>query len=89
MTGADLEKLLADAGGRGVEWSTVRWDVLDTLARRVIAAEKLAEALRELAMQNKTDEMQSEHDEEFADYEDGYDGMIDLARAAIAAWDAA
>lgn len=40
MTAEQLEELL-----EGGDWSQVDHDVLDTLARRVLAAEKLVEAL--------------------------------------------
>lgn len=59
------------------------------LARKVIAAEKLVESLAEIARQMKTDELVTECDVEFADFEDGYDACIDCAREAIAVWESA
>jgi hypothetical protein len=46
----------------------------------------LVEALRDISRQKKTDELDTEHDVEFADFEGGYDACIDRARAALAAW---
>ena len=60
-----------------------------TLARKVIAAEKLVVALSEIARKTKTDELATECDVEFADFEDGYDACIDRAREALAAYEAA
>jgi hypothetical protein len=66
----------------------VRWqDMLralaaerDTLAARV---KELEDALREIASQKKTDELETEYDVECADFEGGYDACIDRARAAL------
>jgi len=46
----------------------------------------LVEALRDISRQKKTDDLDTEHDVEFADFEGGYDACIDRARAALAAW---
>jgi len=47
----------------------------------------LVEALREIARQKKTDELETAGDVEYADFEGGYDMCIDRARAALAAWE--
>jgi hypothetical protein len=52
----------------------------DTLAARV---KELEAALREIASQKKTDELETEYDVERADFEGGYDACIDRARAAL------
>jgi hypothetical protein len=46
----------------------------------------LVEALRDISRQNKTDELNTEYDVEFADFEAGYDACISRARAALAEW---
>ena len=40
-------------------------------------------ALRDIARQKKTDEMDTEYDVEYADFEGGYNAIIDVARAAL------
>jgi hypothetical protein len=45
--------------------------------------EKLRTALRDIARQKKTDELDTEYDVEVADFEGGYDSIIDIARAAL------
>ena len=45
---------------------------------------ELLEALREIARQKRTDELETEYDVECADFEGGYDAIINGARAAIA-----
>jgi hypothetical protein len=45
---------------------------------------KAVEALREIARQKKTDELETEYDVEVADFEGGYDLCIDRARATLA-----
>ena len=44
---------------------------------------RMREALVEIARQKKTDELETEHDAEVADFEGGYDACIDRARAAL------
>ena len=44
---------------------------------------RLREALEEIAKQKRTDEQETEHDVEYADFEGGYDACIDRARAAL------
>lgn len=41
------------------------------------------EALRDIAKQKKTTELETEYDVEWADFEGGYDAIIDVARAAL------
>ena len=42
-------------------------------------------ALRDIARQKKTDEMDTEYDVEYADFEGGYNAIIDVARRALPA----
>ena len=42
-------------------------------------------ALRDIARQKKTDEMDTEYDVEYADFEGGYNAIIDVARVALPA----
>lgn len=44
---------------------------------------RLREALEQIAIQKRTDELVTALDVEFADFEDGYDQCIDCARAAL------
>jgi hypothetical protein len=44
---------------------------------------RLWEALRDIARQKKTDELDTEYDVEVADFEGGYDSIIDIARVAV------
>ncbi len=54
----------------------------DEIAARIAALEA---ALKDIARQKKTDELETEADAEYADFEGAYDTMIDLARAALGA----
>ena len=58
-------------------------DALSELSFAKSRIEQLEAALREIACQKKTDELETSHDVEFADFEDGYDRCIDTARAAL------
>jgi hypothetical protein len=65
-----------------------RADLCDPLQdERVRALEaenaRLREALEEISRQKKTDELITELDVEYADFEGGYDACIDTARAAL------
>lgn len=72
-SGADLLTALADhADAMKVEQ--------DALRQRVAV---LTEALRNIAIQKRTDELITECDVEYADFEEGYDLCIDRARAAL------
>ena len=44
---------------------------------------RLREALGVIARQKKTLELETEYDVECADFEEGYDAIIDIARAAL------
>lgn len=44
---------------------------------------RLTEALKEISVQKKTSELDTEYDVECADFEGGYDVCIDYARAAL------
>lgn len=44
----------------------------------------LVDALEDIAKQKRTDELDTEHDVEMADFEGGYDAAINVARAALA-----
>jgi thioredoxin-like negative regulator of GroEL len=66
-----------------------RWaEVAQSKYQRAKSAEaklaKAVEALREIARQKKTDELETEYDVEVADFEGGYDLCIDRARATLA-----
>ena len=54
------------------------------LARVRARGERLVEALEDIAKQKRTDELDTEHDVEVADFEGGYDAVINVARAALA-----
>jgi hypothetical protein len=56
-----------------------------TLAEALAVPEvaKLVEALKAIAEQKKTDELETEYDAECVSFEDGFDMCIDVARAAI------
>ena len=56
----------------------------DRLAALQAQNRKLVGALTDIARQKKTDEFDTEYDAECADFEGGYDAIIDRARAAIA-----
>lgn len=45
--------------------------------------ERLEAALKDIAKQKKTDELETEYDVEVADFETGYDTIIDVARKAL------
>lgn len=62
-------------------------DAIDALraqaAKDKARIERLEAALREIARQKRTDELETEYDVEVADFEGGYDACIDRARAAL------
>lgn len=78
-------------GGReevdiGAEAQTVRDGFLACRARAEAAERdnaRLREALEEIARQKLTDELETEADVEYADFEEGYDCCIRRARAAL------
>lgn len=55
---------------------------IEELEAEVVTA---TEALEDIARQKRTDELETEYDVEVADFEGGYDAIIDVARAAIRA----
>ena len=67
------------------------WDVDAAIAawnRRALPAaqpDPREAALRDIARQKKTDEMDTEYDVEYADFEGGYNAIIDVARVALRA----
>ena len=67
------------------------WDVDAAIAawnRRALPAaqpDPREAALRDIARQKKTDEMDTEYDVEYADFEGGYNAIIDVARRALPA----
>lgn len=63
------------------EWNSLRAMDIVTLGQEV---GRLREALEKISTQKKTNELDTEYDVEFADFEDGYDMCIDTARAALA-----
>ena len=67
------------------------WDVDAAIAawnRRALPAaqpDPREAALRDIARQKKTDEMDTEYDVEYAEFEGGYNAIIDVARVALRA----
>jgi phosphosulfolactate phosphohydrolase-like enzyme len=47
------------------------------------AVERLAEYLGRIARQKRSDELETEADVEYADFEDGFDACVNVARAAL------
>lgn len=65
--------------GRTIEVEYIRRDIHDEAVK----------ALREIAKQKRTDELETEYDVEYADFEGGFDDCINRARAALAKiWEA-
>jgi len=72
-------------------WDGAAWQALPTetealiglLAKERAKIARLTEALKEIAHQKKTSELDTEYDVECADFEAGYDACIDRARAAL------
>ena len=65
--------------------ANVKVETLDAELARVRArGERLVEALEDIAKQKRTDELDTEYDVEVADFEGGYDAVINVARAALA-----
>ena len=56
----------------------------DALLNALARAEKAEVALREIARQKKTNELETEYDVECASFEDDFDLAVDRARAALA-----
>ena len=56
---------------------------IDMQAAERARADKLLEALENIARQKKTDELDTDYGVEYADFEGGYDAIIDEARTAI------
>jgi len=46
-------------------------------------ADRLREALVQIARQKRTDELETEADVEYADFEDGFNTCVNVARAAL------
>jgi hypothetical protein len=90
---AERDKARRDAnmaryGQPDFAWSIHREAMADLLSRAEAAearVKELEEALREIARQKKTDEVETECGVEYADFEGGYDMCIARARAALAA----
>ena len=54
-------------------------------AQRLDEVKALVEAMKEIACQKRTDELETAYDVEVADFEGGYDECINRARSALAA----
>lgn len=67
-----------------VAWMAGAKEAKDEIAALRAKLKEAVEALREIATQKKTDELVTEFDVEYADFEGGYDACIDRARAALA-----
>ena len=63
-------------------WETRQHRGAAEYVRADVAEEALA-ALKEIAAQKRTDELETEHDVEYADFEEGYDACINRARSVI------
>jgi regulator of replication initiation timing len=61
----------------------IEHEAADEIERLRAENERLREALEKISTQKKTNELDTEYDVEFADFEDGYDMCIDTARAAL------
>ena len=57
-----------------------RWELMNADTARIA---KLEEALKDIAKQKKTTELVTSCDVEYADFEEGYDTCIDVAREAL------
>jgi phosphosulfolactate phosphohydrolase-like enzyme len=72
---ADAHALYSDAA-----------DEIEALRQRAEAAEaerdRLAEYLGRIARQKRSDELETEADVEYADFTDGFDACVNVARAA-------
>lgn len=55
----------------------------ETLRLLVRQRDHMKAALEDIAKQKKTDELETEYDVEVADFETGYDTIIDVARKAL------
>jgi hypothetical protein len=62
---------------------TSHHEAVNTAISLVAERDALRAALRDIARQKKTDELDTEYDVEVADFEGGYDSIIDIARAAL------
>lgn len=61
----------------------LRANALDECDKAIERIEALEAALTDIARQKKTDELETEYDVEVADFETGYDTIIDVARKAL------
>jgi len=61
----------------------LRANALDECDEAIERIEALEAALEDIAKQKKTDELETEYDVEVADFETGYDTIIDVARKAL------
>ena len=60
-----------------------RWNgTVSELAAKEARIKELEEAINDIARQKKTDELETLYDVEVADFEQGYDDCIDVARKA-------
>jgi DNA repair exonuclease SbcCD ATPase subunit len=66
------------------EWAEVSQSNYQRAKTAEAKLAKAVEDLGEIAQQKKTDELETEYDVEFADFEGGYDWCIDLARTTLA-----
>ena len=61
------------------------WEAADRIEQLTAERDRLRGALRDIARQKKADEMDTEYDVEYADFEGGYNAIIDVARVALRA----
>lgn len=75
----EIERLRA--GGCARDQTTTKY--CGEAAQMATEIERLRAALKTIAKQKKTDELETACDVEYADFEGGYDACIDVARAAL------
>lgn len=61
----------------------LRANALDECDEAIERIEALEAAIEYIAKQKKTDELETEYDVEVADFETGYDTIIEVARKAL------
>ena len=81
LIGVDVDKQAAD---RIEEYARAFTNLQREYGARGERIAELVEALRNIAAQKKTTELETEYDVECADFEGGYDAIIDVARTALA-----
>lgn len=77
-----------DAEGAVVVETPVYKPMALAIVRAVNGYAKMREALEKIGKQKKTDELETACDVEYADFEQGYDDSIAIARAILIGWTA-